>query len=68
MEGSNKDKREFVICIGLLIVAAILGMNTNHHPMSWINRILPTIEIKGITIYLGSIILIILIYNVFRKF
>lgn len=69
MEGSSKDKekREFVIYIGLLIVAAILGMNTNHHPMSWINRILPVIEINRITIYWGGIILIILIYNVFRK-
>lgn len=69
VERNNKDKeqREFVICIGLLIVAAILEMNTNHHPMSWINRILPTIEIRGITICLGGIVLIILIYNVFRK-
>ena len=69
MKGSSRDKekREFVICIGLLIVAAILEMNTNHHPMSWINRILPMIKIRGITFYLGSIVLIILIYNVFRK-
>ena len=69
MKGSSRDKekREFIICIGLLIVAAILEMNTNHHPMSWINRILPMIKIRGITFYLGSIVLIILIYNVFRK-
>lgn len=63
-----KGKREFVVCMGLLIAAAILSMNTNHHPELWINRLLPVIEINTITIYWGGILLIIIIYNVFRKF
>lgn len=69
MEASNKDKRkfEFVLCIGLLIVASVLGMDTNHNPMPWINRILSPIEKEGWTIYWGGILLLILIYNVFRK-
>ena len=69
MGDSNKDsgKFELVVCIGLLIGASILGMDTNYNPMLWINRILPPIEKGTWTIYWGGILLLVLIYNVFRK-
>lgn len=56
-----------LIWIGLLIVS-ILGMNDNYHALSWINRILPPYKHKGMTLFTGTIILIIAIYNLFRAF
>ena len=61
------SKLEWILCIGLLIGASILGMDTNHNPMLWANRIFPPIEKGTGTIYWGGILLLVLIYNVFRK-
>ena len=56
-----------LIWIGLLIISA-LGLNDNYHTLSWINRIIPIYSQEGMTIFTGSILIIIAIYNLFRAF
>lgn len=56
-----------LIWLGLILVS-LLGMNNNYHTLSWINRIIPIYSHEGMTIFPGSILIIIAIYNLFRAF
>lgn len=56
-----------LIWIGLLIISA-LGLNDNYHTLSWLNRIFPPFKHEDMTFFTGTIILIIVIYNLFRAF
>lgn len=56
-----------LVWIGLLVVS-VLGLNDNYHTLAWINRIVPSYNNKGLTLFPGTIILIVAIYNLFRAF
>lgn len=62
------ENQNFIVFWVILGVSALLQMNTNHNAMPWIMRICKPLSINGMTVYWGNIVLVILIYNVFKKF
>lgn len=56
-----------LIWLGLVVVS-VLGMNDNYHTTSWINRIIPAYQHGEMTIFVGTLVFITAIYNLFRGF